>query len=82
MVAPRRAELPALERLRERAEANGVPGLEVVEPERIRRDRAARSAAVRGLWSPGTGIIDYRRVALAYADDVREAGGTIHSSTR
>ncbi len=70
-------ELPALERLRERAEANGVPGLEVVDAERIAElEPAVR--AVRGLWSPGTGIIDYRQVALAYARDVREAGGTIH----
>jgi L-2-hydroxyglutarate oxidase LhgO len=32
---------------------------------------------IRGLWSPGTGIVDYRAVALAYADDVRAGGGTI-----
>ena len=37
--------------------------------------------AIKGLWSPGTGIIDYRRVAAAYADDVRSSGGTIHVST-
>ena len=70
-------ELPALERLRERAEANGVPGLEVVDAARIAElEPAVR--AVRGLWSPGTGIIDYRQVAQAYARDVRESGGTIH----
>jgi (S)-2-hydroxyglutarate dehydrogenase len=71
------SELPALERLRERAEANAVPGLEVVDAARIAElEPAVR--AVRGLWSPGTGIIDYRQVARAYASDVRDMGGTIH----
>src|SRR4029078_4330781 len=32
---------------------------------------------IRGLWSPGTGIVDFRAVANAYADDIRAAGGTI-----
>ncbi len=77
VVALDESELPALERLRERAEANQVPGLEVVGPERI-AEIEPHVRAVRGLLSPGTGIIDYRRVALAYADDVRAGGGTIH----
>lgn len=79
VVAVDDSELPALERLRERAEANQVPGLEVVGPERI-AEIEPHVRAVRGLWSPGTGIIDYRRVALAYAEDVRASGGTIHTA--
>jgi L-2-hydroxyglutarate oxidase LhgO len=71
-------ELPALERLRQRAEENGVPSLEIVGPERI-AEIEPHVRAVRGLWSPSTGIIDYRVVAAAYADDVRAAGGTIHT---
>jgi (S)-2-hydroxyglutarate dehydrogenase len=76
VVAVDETELPALERLRVRAEENGVPGLEVVGPERI-AEIEPNVQAIRGLWSPGTGIIDFRRVALAYADDVRDGGGTI-----
>jgi (S)-2-hydroxyglutarate dehydrogenase len=71
------SELAPLETLQQRAEANGVPGLEVVGPERI-REIEPHAAGIRGLWSPGTGIIDYRAVAGAFADDVRRAGGTIH----
>ena len=78
VVAMDASELPALEKLRERAEANQVPGLEVVGPERI-AEIEPHVRAVKGLWSPGTGIIDYRQVALAYADDVRAGGGTIHT---
>ena len=78
VVAIDESELVALDRLRVRAEANGVPGLEVVLPERI-AEIEPRVRAVRGLWSPGTGIIDFRRVALAYADDVLAGGGSIHT---
>lgn len=70
------SEIPRLEALRERATANQVPGVEMVGPERI-REIEPHAAGVRGLWSPTTGIIDFRRVALAYADEVRARGGTI-----
>ena len=77
VVALDASELPALEALRLKAEANGVPGLEEVGPERM-AEIEPHAVAVRGLWSPGTGIIDYVAVSLAYADDVRRAGGSIH----
>ena len=35
------------------------------------------AAGIRALWSPGTGIVDFGRVAAAYADEVRAGGGTI-----
>jgi L-2-hydroxyglutarate oxidase LhgO len=80
VVATEADELDRLEALRQRAEANGVPGLEQVGPDRI-REIEPHAAGIRGLWSPGTGIIDFRAVAGAYADDVRAAGGTIHLGT-
>jgi L-2-hydroxyglutarate oxidase len=66
-------ELDRLAALRERATANEVPGLEEVGPERI-RELEPHAAGVRGLWSPETGIIDFRRVALAMATDLKRAG--------
>ena len=69
-------ELPRFETLAARARENGVDGLETVGPERI-RELEPNIEGIRGLWSPGTGIVDYRAVAFAYADDVRTAGGTI-----
>lgn len=69
-------ELPRLESLRERAMANAVPGLEEVGAERI-REIEPHAAGVRGLWSPTTGIVDFRRVALAFAAEVRDRGGSI-----
>jgi L-2-hydroxyglutarate oxidase len=70
------SELDRLAALRERAEANGVPGIEEVGPERI-RELEPHAAGIRGLWSPETGIIDFRRVALAMASDLRDRGVTI-----
>jgi L-2-hydroxyglutarate oxidase LhgO len=79
VVAIDEGELPRLSSLRERAEANGVPGLEAVGPERI-RELEPHAAGIAGLWSPETGIIDFQRVALALGDTIRGAGGEIRTS--
>jgi L-2-hydroxyglutarate oxidase len=76
VVALDETELERLAALRERAVANGVPGLEEVGQERI-RELEPHAAGIRGLWSPETGIIDFRRVALAMADELRGQGVTI-----
>ena len=78
VVALDEGELPRLATLHERATANGVPGLEEVGPERI-REIEPHAAGIRGLWSPETGIIDFRRIALAMAADLRERGVTIET---
>lgn len=76
VVALDEAELPRLAALRERGLANGVDGLEEVEPERI-RELEPHAAGIRALWSPWTGIVDFGRVTAAYAEDVRALGGAI-----
>jgi L-2-hydroxyglutarate oxidase LhgO len=81
VVALDESELGRLDALRERATANDVPGLEVVGRERI-RELEPHAAGIRALWSPTTGIVDFRRVALAYADDVRARGGAIWTGRR
>ena len=70
------SELERLANIKQRATANGVEGLEEVGAERI-REIEPHVAGIRALWSPRSGIIDFRRVALAYADEVRSRGGTI-----
>ena len=72
-------ELERLTGIKERAMANGVEGLEEVGPERL-RELEPHAAGIRALWSPRSGIIDFRRVALAYAGEVRSRGGTILTS--
>lgn len=78
VVAIDERELAGLERIRTRATANEVPGLEPVGPERI-REIEPHAAGIRGLWSPTTGVIDYVRVCAALAGEVRGAGGAIET---
>jgi L-2-hydroxyglutarate oxidase LhgO len=79
VVALTEDELPRLAEIRVRAEANGVEGLEEIGPERL-RELQPGVAGIRALWSPRTGIVDFRAVALAYAADLRALGVTIHLS--
>jgi L-2-hydroxyglutarate oxidase len=81
VVALSEDEIERLDALRVRATANGVPGLEVVDGARI-REIEPHAAGIRALWSPTTAIVDFRTVALAYADDVLGSGGTIDTDRR
>jgi L-2-hydroxyglutarate oxidase LhgO len=81
VVALDESELERFAALRDRAVANEVPGLEEVGPERI-REIEPHAAGIRALWSPTTAIVDFRRIALAYADDVKARGAEIRTGTR
>jgi L-2-hydroxyglutarate oxidase LhgO len=81
IVALEESELGRLADLKTRGDANGVQGLELVGPERI-KEIEPHANGIRALWSPETGIIDFRRVALALADEVRTRGGTILTGRR
>lgn len=76
VVAVDEAELPRLAQLRARGEANGLRGLDEVGPERV-REIEPHAAGIRALHLAETGIVDFRRVALAYAEEVRARGGRI-----
>ena len=76
IVASSPDELPRLEGLLQRGQANGVQGLEMIGPERL-REIEPHCVGVQALWSPNTGIVDYSRVVRAYADDVAAAGGEV-----
>jgi len=76
IVATEPSELGRLDDLHKRGIANGVDGLEMVGPERL-RELEPRAAGIRALYSPNTSIIDFSRVAAAYADEVRTKGGEI-----
>ena len=80
IVATDDTEVPALEELHGRGVANGVPGLEVVGPERL-REIEPHAAGVMALWSPNTGIIDYRAVSVSYAERFTNFGGELSTST-
>jgi (S)-2-hydroxyglutarate dehydrogenase len=76
IVATEEEELPRLENLYQRGIQNEVPGLRMVDADEL-RELEPHVNGIRALWSPATGIVDYGKVANAYADDVREMGGII-----
>ena len=78
IVATREEELPRLDELERRGTANGVPGLVRIGPERL-REIEPHAAGLAALHSPATGIVDFRAVARAYADDLAGAGGRVHT---
>jgi (S)-2-hydroxyglutarate dehydrogenase len=76
IVALTPAEIPGLDELERRGVLNGVEGLRRLDADGIRA-LEPHSSGVAGLYCPATGIVDFRSVAIAYAGDVLEAGGTL-----
>lgn len=76
IVALDESELPRLEELYRRGTTNGVADLEVIGPERL-RELEPYAAGVKAIYSPNTGIINYTKVAYAYAQEVQQQGGEI-----
>ncbi|HTE84563.1 MAG TPA: L-2-hydroxyglutarate oxidase [Dehalococcoidia bacterium] len=76
IVATEPSELGRLDDLHQRGIANSVPGLEMIGPERL-RELEPHAAGIKALYSPNTSIIDFSRVAAAYAVEVQEKGGEI-----
>jgi (S)-2-hydroxyglutarate dehydrogenase len=70
------SELERLDELERRGKANGVAGLRRIDADGI-RELEPHARGIAGLHSPGTGIVDFTAVARAYAQDVRDAGGTV-----
>jgi L-2-hydroxyglutarate oxidase len=75
VVAVEERERPMLERIHERALANGV-ACEAIGPERL-REREPHAAGVAALFVPETGIVDYVAVGETLASLVREQGGEV-----
>jgi L-2-hydroxyglutarate oxidase LhgO len=76
VVATSDEERPRLDELHRRSLANGVPGVELIGPERL-RELEPHAAGVAALHSPETAVVDFTRVADAYAGDVRASGGEL-----
>jgi L-2-hydroxyglutarate oxidase LhgO len=81
IVATHEEELPRLEELRRRGEANGLTGLRVVGSEEL-REIEPHARGLRALVVPSTGITDYAAVCQKYAELIGAQGGTVATSTR
>jgi (S)-2-hydroxyglutarate dehydrogenase len=75
VVASDESELGRLAELAERGRANGL-ALRELKPEEF-AEFEPNVRGVRALHVPESGVIDYRRVAAAYAEVVAERGGAV-----
>ena len=75
VVATRESELSRLASLAQRGQANGLAVREIGPAEITEIEPAVRG--LRALHIPESGVIDYRQVAAAYADTVRDGGGQV-----
>ena len=80
IVATGEDELPGLEELRRRGEANGLTGLRLIGAEEL-HDIEPHASGLRSLLVPSTGITDYAAVCDKYAELISAQGGTIFAST-
>lgn len=79
IVAAREDELPRLEELRHRGEANGLTGLRLIGPEEL-REIEPHAAGVQAIVVPQTGITNYAAVCEKYAELIAANGGTLLTS--
>ncbi len=80
IVAVDESELPNLETIYARGQANGVK-CEIIDRERL-HELEPHAAGIRAIHVPEAGIVDYKQVCERLAEIVREGGGTIMTSAR
>lgn len=80
VVATSEAEVPALLRIHERAQANNVE-VQLISPERL-RELEPHASGVRALWVPETGIIDFVGACQALVRRIAAYGGHVRCHTQ
>ncbi len=79
IVATEPKELPRLETLRQRGEANGLTGLLLIGPEQL-HEIEPHASGLQALVVPSTGTTDYTLVCEKYAELISARGGTVLTS--
>lgn len=76
IVATREEEIPTLEMLFKRGQANGVEGLELIGPEQL-KELEPHATGIKAIHCPNTGIIDFGVVAEKLRELIETNGGKI-----
>jgi L-2-hydroxyglutarate oxidase len=79
IVATQEEEIPRLEQLRLRGEANGLTGLRLIGPEEL-REIEPHAAGLKALLVPSTGVTDYALVCAKYAELIATDGAVLTSA--
>jgi (S)-2-hydroxyglutarate dehydrogenase len=80
VVATDERDLARLDDIHTRARANGVEGVTLLGEDELREVEPA-VRGVRALYSPATGIVDFRRVAGSLAEEIAARGASIQVET-
>lgn len=80
IVATTPEELPRLDTLMERGQANGLTGLRRLTSEEI-KEYEPHATGLAGIYVPQTGIVDYVQVVEKYAEIFRNEGGEIFTKS-
>jgi (S)-2-hydroxyglutarate dehydrogenase len=81
VVATDESELPRLESLWQRGQANGLQGLRRLTPEQI-REIEPQAAGLAAIHVPQEGIVDYPAVCRKLGELIRQRGGEIRLNAR
>lgn len=77
IVATKKEELDTLHSLFANAAANQIQDIQLVAPKQVETIQPGCTKALEAIWSPNTAIVNWREVALSYARDFEQNGGTI-----
>lgn len=80
VVATRTDEIPALDELERRGQANGLKGLRRLKAEEL-KEFEPHVTGIGGLIVPETGIVDYEQVSNKFGEIIVKAGQQIKMST-
>lgn len=78
IVAVNQDEIPRLDALLERGKENGVKDLRVVDGDEI-KEIEPNCVGLKAVYSPHTGIIDYKVVAQSYGKFFEDRGGQVYT---
>ncbi len=82
IVATDEKELEGMQRIYDRGVENGLEGLKYLTPEEIMEYEPNVTNAVKGIYVPQTGIIDYKEVSEKLEELIYDMGGEIHFEER
>ncbi len=78
VVATNKEQIPLMNTLFERGVQNGLEGMIHLDGLNALQEYEPHVQGVAGIFVPQTGIVNYKDVALKYAEKIQELGGTIH----
>jgi len=77
IVAVEENEIPRMEFLYNRGKENGLKGLKLLKEEEL-KEYEPHVSGKAGVWVPQTGIIDFKKVSVKLAENIKQKGVEIH----